>query len=461
MNYKYTIPTLFILTSISLASPARSQNSLCTKEIDEIAQKITVLIDSKNSGSGTIIKRDGNTYTVLTSFHNVSDKSLKYTLITADGQRYSINVSSLQPLGANIDLTVVQFNSNKSYQVAKIGNSDSAKRLDNVYTAGFPAKTGGINTFLYECRNGQINANATQATIDGGYNLLYTNKILKGMSGGPTLNQQGELIGINGLIDINKEKNTDRYASVPINTYLRIASGVGTPIKPQGGGLKADDYFALAADKYAKGDYKGAIIALEEAIKINPNDALAYYNRGVVRSALGDKQAAITDYNQAIKINPNDADAYYNRGNVRSALGDKQAAITDYSQAIKINPNYAYAYYNRGNARSALGDKQAAIADYNQAIKINPNYAIAYISRGNARSDLGDKQAAITDYNQAIKINPNDAYAYHGRGNAYAALGDKFKAISDFQQAVRLYQQQGGNEKWLKIAQDRIRELQQ
>jgi len=426
MNYKYTIPTLFILTSIALTSPARGQNLPCPKEVDDKAKDITVLIENKNGGSGTIIKRDGNTYTVLTSFHNVADKTLKYTLVTPNGQRYPINVQNLQPLGENIDLTVVQFNSSKSYQVAKIGNSDNAKRRDNVYTAGFPAKTGGINTALYECRDGQISANATQTTIDGGYNLIYTNKILKGMSGGPVLNQQGELIGINGLIELNNEGNTDRYAAVPINAYMRIASVVRPPIKPPGGGLKADDYFALGVDKEEKGDYKGAIVAYTEAIKIDPNNAVAYNYRGTLRSDLGEKQGAIQDYNQA----------------------------------IKINPNYSEAYNNRGNAKSALGDKQGAIQDYNQAIQIDPNSDLAYYNRGNAKDDLGEKQGAIQDYNQAIQINPNYAQAYNNRGNAKSALGNKSQAISDFQQAAKLYQQQGKNE-YYQDTLNRIRQLQQ
>jgi tetratricopeptide (TPR) repeat protein len=438
MNYKYTIPTLFILTSITLTSPARGQNLPCTKEVDDIAQNITVLIENKNGGSGTIIKRDGNTYTVLTSFHNVADKSLKYSLVTPDGQRYPINVNNLQRLGENIDLTVVQFNSSKSYQVAKIGNSDNAKRRDNVYIAGFPAKTGGINTALYECRDGQISANATQATIDGGYNLIYTNKILKGMSGGPVLNQQGELIGINGLIEENEQGNTDRYGAVPINVYMRVASGARQPVKPTGGGLKADDYLALGLEKENKEDKRGAIVAYTEAIKIDPNNAVAYNYRGNLRFDLGDKQGAIQDYNQAIKINPNYDEAYNNRGWAKSALGDKQGAIQDYNQAIQINPNYDYNYSFRGVAKYELGDKQGAIQDYNQAIQINPNNANTYYFRGNAKSDLGDKQAAIQDYNQAIQINPNNANTYYFRGNAKYELGDKQAAIQDYNQAIKI-----------------------
>ncbi|MFM6081185.1 MAG: tetratricopeptide repeat protein, partial [Dolichospermum sp.] len=51
---------------------------------------------------------------------------------------------------------------------------------------------------------------------------------------------------------------------------------------------------------------------------------------------LGDKQGAIADFNEFIKINPNDAYAYYFRGIVRDDLGDKQGAIDDFQQAAKL-----------------------------------------------------------------------------------------------------------------------------
>ena len=60
--------------------------------------------------------------------------------------------------------------------------------------------------------------------------------------------------------------------------------------------------------KYVKKDYQGAIADYNEASRLNPNDARAYYNnRGLAKSALGDKQSAIADYNEAIRLNPNDA----------------------------------------------------------------------------------------------------------------------------------------------------------
>ena len=62
----------------------------------------------------------------------------------------------------------------------------------------------------------------------------------------------------------------------------------------------------------------------------------------------GEYQEAIDDYTSAIKINPDDADAYVNRGAAYHNLGKHQEAIDDFNTAIKINPDYAKAYYNRG-----------------------------------------------------------------------------------------------------------------
>ncbi|WP_373537852.1 tetratricopeptide repeat protein [Microcoleus sp.] len=76
---------------------------------------------------------------------------------------------------------------------------------------------------------------------------------------------------------------------------------------------------------------------------------------------------SIADYDRAIQLNPNDAIAYNNRGVTKYALGRNQEAIADYDRAIQLNPNYADAYKNRGNLKSTLDDKQSAIEDYQKA----------------------------------------------------------------------------------------------
>ena len=50
----------------------------------------------------------------------------------------------------------------------------------------------------------------------------------------------------------------------------------------------------------------------------------------------GDNQGAIADYNQAIKLKPDNAEAYYNRGGIKMSTGDNQGAINDLRQAAKL-----------------------------------------------------------------------------------------------------------------------------
>jgi len=97
-------------------------------------------------------------------------------------------------------------------------------------------------------------------------------------------------------------------------------------------------------------DPQKVIEYLNEAIKLKPDLAEAYNNRGKAYDDLGQRQQAITDYNEAIRLKPDLADAYYNRGKAYGDLGQHQQAITDYNEAIRLKPDYAHAYNNRGVA---------------------------------------------------------------------------------------------------------------
>ena len=476
MNYKYTFPAALIGVSIALVQP-QVAFALSSGEVAKMAKQITVLIDSKSPGSGVIVKRSGNTYTVLTAGHVVAGKN-KAEIVTPDGQRYQLNYSTVKPL-PGVDLATFQFTSSNNYPVAKIGDSDQSPEGTIAYVAGFPkAKAASISSSIYNFTDGKITANASRPLKDG-YALVYSNITLPGMSGGPVFNEQGELIGVHGKGDVSEaEIATSKInpevayiksgfnLGIPINTFLRLSakSGVDVGVTPPPEKVvtapKADDFFIQGVDKQNKGDNQGAIIAYNEAIRLNPNLAEAYNNRGIVRDELGDKPGAIDDYNLAIKFNPNLAQAYNNRGVVRKELGDKPGAIDDFNQAIKINPNDADAYYNRGIVRKELGDKQGAIDDYTLAIKFNPNLAQAYYNRGNDYRKSGANQEAIQDYSQAIKINPNFTESYYNRGVARYALGDKQGAISDLQQAANLFQQQG-NLGAYQMTLENIRKIQQ
>lgn len=63
----------------------------------------------------------------------------------------------------------------------------------------------------------------------------------------------------------------------------------------------------------------------------------AYVARGNLYDNKGEKELALKDYNQAIKLNPQDADAYYNRGILYvRRINTRQQAIQDLKTAAKL-----------------------------------------------------------------------------------------------------------------------------
>lgn len=71
---------------------------------------------------------------------------------------------------------------------------------------------------------------------------------------------------------------------------------------------------------YEQKNDNNAIADYSIAIDVNSKNALAFYNRGLVRAVQEKYNEAITDYCAAIDLEPNDANAYVIRGNIGSCV---------------------------------------------------------------------------------------------------------------------------------------------
>jgi tetratricopeptide (TPR) repeat protein len=204
--------------------------------------------------------------------------------------------------------------------------------------------------------------------------------------------------------------------------------------------------FAIGQSYYIEGAYADSIRVIERAVgsltsETEPLEGLAdaYLLLGwLYQSPMDNYDRAIADYDQAIKLKPDFAEAYYNRGTAYTHKGDYGRAIADFDQVIYLKPDDAEAYTVRGSAYALKGDTDRAIADYDQAIQLQPDDAKAYYGHGLAYFHKGDFDCAIADYDQAIRLQPDDAEAYYVRGNAYAQKGEKEKAIADFKKVLEL-----------------------
>ncbi len=87
----------------------------------------------------------------------------------------------------------------------------------------------------------------------------------------------------------------------------------------------------------------------------------------------------IETYSQDLRVQPDSAEYFYQRGFSYQQLGNKSGAIEDYTESINKNSGFAPAYHKRGVVYLELGDRQKAVDDLRKA-------ALLYFEQGDIES---------------------------------------------------------------------------
>ncbi|GAB4297988.1 MAG: hypothetical protein Fur0025_36280 [Oscillatoriaceae cyanobacterium] len=189
-----------------------------------IRQFTVRLMGEQIAGSGVIVARHGQTYTVLTCAHVIAwDGGDGLQVLTHDGNAHIATRNPNFELG-DLDLAVVQFTSNQDYPTAPIdANNPNWALQQPVYVSGFPNSppsgsklepsfTSVMTSYLLS--DGDL-VLVLDRPLERGYQIGLSNDIYIGMSGGPVLNSQGYLIAIIGRT---------KYAFGGVSAY-RFADG--------------------------------------------------------------------------------------------------------------------------------------------------------------------------------------------------------------------------------------------
>jgi tetratricopeptide (TPR) repeat protein len=203
---------------------------------------------------------------------------------------------------------------------------------------------------------------------------------------------------------------------------------------------EVDQLWEQASAYREKGQLPEAIEVYDQIIRLEPEHAAAYVERGLLVLEMGDPRQAERDFDRALKLDPEYGPAYYGRGSVKHLKKDFEGEMQDARHGLLLDRRNAGIYYRRiAAAYHSLGQYQEAIKAYNQAIKWHGGHDEETLyNRGLCHMELEEYSEALADFGRSLELAPEWGQAYRARGNTFLMLGESGKAIEDCDEAIRL-----------------------
>jgi Caspase domain/Tetratricopeptide repeat len=129
--------------------------------------------------------------------------------------------------------------------------------------------------------------------------------------------------------------------------------------------------------------------SLDERVRRNTRDAVAFYRRGQFYARYGEFNRAISDFDEAIRLKPDDPEALNNRCWARIMTGETTKALQDCNEALRLKPAYGDALDSRGLINLKMCHNMEALSDYDLAVRYNPGQASSLFGRGVAKLRTG------------------------------------------------------------------------
>ena len=181
-----------------------------------------------------------------------------------------------------------------------------------------------------------------------------------------------------------------------------------------------------------------ALIAFERSIEIDPKYAVAWHDKGVAFEGLGRHEEALEVFEKAIDIEPNNAVAWYNKGLALGELERYEEALTALNEAINLKPGDAIIWHNKGLILGRLGRYEDALIAFEEAISIDPKYVVAWHDKGVSLDGLERYEEALNALEESIKIETNYASAWYNKGIVLSELGRYEEALEAFEEVLNI-----------------------
>lgn len=403
------------------------------------AYQVTVRIDGAKTGSGVIIDRQENSYTVLTNWH-VVEATGNYTIRTYDRNTYQINQSTIKRLG-NLDLAEVQFSSTQNYRQADLYFERLNSRT-TVYVSGW-ADPDNVSTVAEYLLIPQVITRIVEKPKNE-YSLVFNTPTKAGMSGGPILNEQGRLVGIHGQARVDARTGAIDFLGIPIQIYLKIGSPTAKKLQEQANKISNQPSKPTSATRQSP----PSKIAIQNIPDNKPtpiqnpraSNAQAFFERGN-QILSSDEARALENFKQYQQLNPDDAQkeglkiAKEVAGIVKYVPDSSSRYLSKMRVAAVLAPNSDEVWHLLGAMYVQTKQYDDAITIFQKAKSLNPKNADVLFALGQVYQQQQNYTDAAESLQAGLKLRPNEAEPLFVLGVVFHKQGKLSDAINQYLKA--------------------------
>lgn len=178
------------------------------------------------------------------------------------------------------------------------------------------------------------------------------------------------------------------------------------PQGPDAADIELSDYhYQLSIGHYQAREVPIAIRELQEALRLNPQNANALFMMGFIYHGRRDFTEAIRYYQAALEAREDWFEAMNNLGTAYLEVGEWERAA-DLFRALTRAPTYTtpgHAHNNLGWSLYRMGQHREALEQFQLAVMFQPEHCLAYNNQGLVHEELGNPREAAEAYERAIR----------------------------------------------------------
>jgi eukaryotic-like serine/threonine-protein kinase len=180
--------------------------------------------------------------------------------------------------------------------------------------------------------------------------------------------------------------------------------------------------------------YYDAIPLLTQRVSDNPRDYVGWWLLGGCYQSIQNFSGAKQSFAICIALQPNTAIAYFNRGMASFSLTQYEAAAEDFQRSASIS-NWPWPLLNQALSLQMMGRIDEAIAALDQAIENGYATVSTYRLLAELHQSKGNNEAAVADIQDAMGCVPVSDQQWIDRGLIQLETAP-LKAVADFERAL-------------------------